>query len=159
MQVCKELNIQDCRSRLRPDEKYTHICQLKDDGRRVAMLGDGINDTTALAAASVGIAMGAGGAAMAVNAADVVLMSNNLSRLPALFSVSKKCSSIIIQNICLSVGIKITAMILAALGYLVLWEAICVDAGSLLLVLINGLRPMYENVRNAQCIFLLYFQC
>jgi Cd2+/Zn2+-exporting ATPase len=106
----------------------------------------GINDTTALAAACVGVAMGAAGAAMAVNAADVVLMSDNLTKLPATISIAKSCNSIIIQNIALSVGIKLIAMALAMLGYLVLWEAICVDIGSLLIVLLNGLRPMQSNV-------------
>ena len=106
----------------------------------------GINDTTALAAASVGFAMGEAGAAMAVNAADVVLMSNNLTKLPATISMAKRSRKIIIQNIYLSVGIKVIAMILAMLGYLVLWEAICVDIGALFIVLLNGLRPLHQHV-------------
>lgn len=106
----------------------------------------GINDTTALAAASVGVAMGAAGSAMAVNAADVVLMSENLTKLPATIAMAKRCNIIVMQNIVLSVGIKMTAMILAMFGYLVLWEAICVDIGALFLVLFNGLRPMHYDV-------------
>lgn len=158
-QLCKEIGITQCNARLHPKDKYSYICQMQSQGRYVAMIGDGINDTTALAEASVGIAMGSGGAAMAVHAADVVLMTDKLSRLPATILMAKQCSSIIRQNIVLSVGIKVIAMGLAIFGYMALWEAICVDIGSLCLVLLNGLRPLNENVSNAAFIVTVYIIC
>lgn len=86
--------------------------------------------------------MGAAGSAMAVTAADVVLMTDSLSRLPATLAAARVARALIMQNIVLSVGIKGAAMVFAMMGYLELWQAVAIDIVSLLLVLANGLRPL-----------------
>lgn len=120
--------------------------QGKSKRHNVLMLGDGINDTTALAASSVGVAMGANGSAMAISAADVVLMSNNLKKLPATLLLCQLSRNIIIFNVSFSIGIKVIAVILAILGYLQLFMAILVDTGSLIVVIFVGMIPLITNV-------------
>jgi Cd2+/Zn2+-exporting ATPase len=99
-------------------------------------------------AASVGVAMGAAGAAMAVNTADVVLMSENLLRIPQTLDLAKFTRRIIFQNVCFSLCVKLIAIILAFFGFIILWNAIIIDMGCLVAVALNGIRPL-----NLQVIF------
>jgi Cd2+/Zn2+-exporting ATPase len=149
-QVVKEIGInpENCLTRLLPADKLKWILdtQGKIKKRNVLMLGDGINDTTALAASSVGVAMGANGSAMAISAADVVLMSNNLKKLPATLLLCQLSQYVIIFNISFSIGIKLIAIILAILGYLQLYMAILVDTGSLIVVIFVGMIPLVTNI-------------
>ncbi len=83
---------------------------------------------------------------MAVKTADVVLMSDNLTKLPATISIGKMARQIIFQNVCFSVVVKLGAILLAAAGYVMLWHAIFIDVGTLLVVTVNGTRPLYTQV-------------
>ena len=112
----------------------------------ILMIGDGINDSIALAASTIGVAMGSGGTAMAVSAADVVLMTDNLLLVPFALSLSRYATRTIIENGVFAIAVKIVAVILAIIGLLELWQAVLIDIGSLLVVIINGMKVLrYPN--------------
>eukprot|EP00210_Caulerpa_lentillifera_P001853 g1782.t1 len=127
-------------SRLLPEQKASVIRDLKSTIGPIGHVGDGVNDSVALAAADVGIAMGIGGSTMAVEAADVALFSNDLSSIPKAIYISQKVTGVIYQNLIFAIAIKVLVMILAVLGKVHLWGAVAADVGSSLLVVINSLR-------------------
>lgn len=118
----------------------TPITALKKS--HILMAGDGINDAASLAAATVGVAMGVNGSAMAATAADVVLMTDSLGKLPGTLMLCRWARQIILQNCTLSIGVKIIGVVLAIIGRLELWGAVIIDMGALLFVILNGARPL-----------------
>lgn len=135
-----ETGIEEIHAGLLPADKVAIIERLKHSHGTVAMVGDGINDAPALAASSVGIAMGVTGTDVALEAADVTLMSDDLGKLPFLFRLSRKAISIVKQNIALALGLKVAFLLLTFVGMSTLWMAVLADDGAALLVIFNGLR-------------------
>lgn len=140
--VAGGLRIEHLHAGLLPDQKSRVIEDLKQTLGPIAMVGDGINDAPALAASSVGIAMGVNGSDVALETADIVLMSDDVGKLPFLFGLSRRTMSIIKQNIAIAIGLKLIFLVLSISGVATLWMAVLADDGAALLVIFNGIRVL-----------------
>jgi len=138
--IAAETGIEEYHCELLPEDKVEAIGRLVRENKYVAMVGDGINDAPAMAAATFGIAMGAMGTDAALETADMALMSDDLSKLPWLIRHSRRTLRNIRQNISFALGLKLVFIVLTLFGMASLWMAIAADTGATLLVVFNSLR-------------------
>lgn len=143
--VAKTIGIDTVYAELLPDQKVERVELLdtkKTPGGKLAFVGDGINDAPVLARADIGIAMGGIGSDAAIEAADIVLMTDELSKLPAAVRIAKKTRRIVWQNIWFALGVKAIILILAAVGIATMWAAVFGDVGVALIAVLNAMRAL-----------------
>lgn len=146
--VARAIGIEDVRAELLPEEKLRAIETLVHEHGATAMIGDGINDAPALAAATLGIAMGAAGSDAAIETADIALMSDDLSKIPWLIHHARATRRVIRQNIIFALTLKGLFMVLVLLNLGSLWLAIVADTGATLLVILNALRLLRTSAND-----------
>ena len=143
--IAEKLRIDEVYTELLPDEKVKKVEELlkeKDTKAKLAFVGDGINDAPVLAISDIGIAMGGLGSDAAIEAADVVIMTDEPSKLVDAIKISKKTMRIVKENIIFAIGIKIAVLILSAFGLSTMWEAVFADVGVSIIAIINALRVL-----------------
>jgi Cd2+/Zn2+-exporting ATPase len=140
-QVARELNIEKAKGGLLPEDKLNEVELLKQNpGNKIAFIGDGINDAPVLAASDVGIAMGGLGSDVAIETADVIIQTDQPSKVVRAIKISRSTRKIVWQNIILAFGVKIVVLILGAGGLATMWEAVFADVGVALLAILNAVR-------------------
>ena len=144
--VCRELGMDQVFSGLLPGDKVTKVEELLSQKEtkkgRLAFVGDGINDAPVLSRADIGIAMGSLGSDAAIEAADVVIMDDDLLRLPAVIRIARKTLGIARQNIVFALFVKVLVLILGALGLANMWAAVFADVGVSVICIINSMRML-----------------
>lgn len=143
-QIAEELGISEFAAEMLPDQKYSELEKelekYKGTNGKVAFVGDGINDSPVLARADVGISMGGVGSGSAIEASDIVVMTDSIDRIDCAINISKKTSKIIKQNLIFSIGVKIIVLVLSVFGVANMWEAVFADVGATLITVLNSLR-------------------
>ncbi len=144
--VAKELQMDNAFGDLLPQDKITKVDELQKAGRKVAFMGDGLNDAPVITLANVGVAMGGLGSDAAIETADVVIQNDNPYKIITAIKIGKITKSIVWQNIALAGGVKILVLILGAGGLATLWEAVIADVGVALLAILNAIRIQGKDV-------------
>jgi Cd2+/Zn2+-exporting ATPase len=140
--IARRLEVEEYMAELSPEDKVEAVRHLTQNYGKAAMVGDGINDAPALAAATIGIAMGTAGTDTALETADIALMADDLTKIPFALGLSRQTLRVIKQNIVFALGVKAVFIGLATMGLATLWMAVGADMGASLLVIFNGLRPL-----------------
>ncbi len=148
MEVAKELGIDEVHAELLPADKVAQVERLlreKTKKEKLAFVGDGINDAPVLTRADIGIAMGSMGSDAAIEAADVVLMDDDVRKIASIVRISRKTLSIVKQNIVFALGVKAIVLLLGAFGAANMWEAVFADVGVSVIAILNSMRALKEK--------------
>ncbi len=143
--IARQVGIDEARGDQLPEDKLKVVEAEAMGGRPVGMVGDGINDSPALARAHIGFAMGAAGTDTAIETADVALMDDDLRKIPGFIRLSRTTARVLTQNIVLALGIKAVFLALTFTGHATMWMAVFADMGASLLVVFNGLRLLRQS--------------
>ena len=144
--IGSELGMDEIHTELLPNDKLKIVQELQErSGKYTAFVGDGINDAPVLSIANVGIAMGGLGSDAAIEAADLVIMTDEPSKICTALKISKKTLTIVYQNIFFALGVKGFVLILGAIGYASMWAAIFADVGVMIIAIINAIRVLYTK--------------
>ncbi len=144
--VAQKAGVDSYRAHLLPQDKVAALEELKATAKgSVVFVGDGMNDAPVLTAAHVGIAMGGIGSDAAIEAADVVLMHDDLSALPKAVALARKTHRIVLQNIIFSITVKVLVMVLCALGFATMWHAVFADVGVSVIAILNAMRTLSKK--------------
>ena len=142
-EIASKVGIDEVKSNMLPQDKYKELEKVlkhNNSGKKVAYVGDGINDSPVLARADIGISMGGIGSNSAIEASDIVIMTDELEKITEAIKISKKTNRIIKQNLIFSIGIKILILILSVCGITDMWEAVFADVGTTLITILNTIR-------------------
>ena len=142
LSISGKLNIDKVYYELLPTEKYEKLEELLNDKDVVAFIGDGINDAPSLKRADIGISMGSIGSSSAIEASDIVIMDDDISKINKAISISNKVKRIIKENLVFSIGVKILILVLSAIGIANMWQAVFADVGVTIISILNTLRIM-----------------
>lgn len=142
LSISEKLNIDKVYYELLPTEKYEKLEELLNDKDIVAFIGDGINDAPSLKRADIGISMGSIGSSSAIEASDIVIMDDDISKINKAISISNKVKRIIKENLVFSIGVKILILVLSAIGIANMWQAVFADVGVTIISILNTLRIM-----------------
>ncbi|NLC28083.1 MAG: HAD-IC family P-type ATPase, partial [Campylobacteraceae bacterium] len=149
LSVAKKLGIEKFYSNLLPHEKVKHLEAIMANGvkkGKTIFVGDGINDAPVLALSDVGVAMGGIGSDAAIEAADIVIMDDNLEKLPLAVKIARKTTVIVWQNIVFALGVKGAILLLASFGIAGMWEAVFGDVGVTLIAVLNATRILHTKI-------------
>ena len=142
-EIAKKAGIKEIKAQMLPQDKFEELEKIinkNQKGKKVAFVGDGINDSPVLARADIGISMGGVGAQSAIEASDIVLMTDEIKKIEEGIEISKKTNKIIKQNLTISIAIKIIILALSILGLSNMWQAVFADVGVTIITILNTLR-------------------
>ena len=143
LEIAKQVGIKKVEYEMLPQDKYIKLEEeLKNNNtsKKISFVGDGINDSPVLARADIGISMGGIGSSSAIEASDVVIMTDELSKITDGIKISKKTNRIIKQNLIFAIGVKILVLVLSIFGIATMWQAVFADVGTTLITILNTIR-------------------
>ena len=140
LEIGKKLDIDEIKYEMLPQDKFSEYEEVAKDDEAVAFVGDGINDAPVLKRAFIGISMGEIGSAAAIEASDIVIMKDDLRKIPVAIRISRNTNTIIKQNLIFAILVKIIILMLSVFGYAAMWMAVFADTGVTLITILNTLR-------------------